>query len=47
MNERYTVTSRGGEAVIRTNSREEAEWYSVILRGAVLDREAVTVAVLS
>ena len=43
MNERYVVTSSRSEQVIRTNNREEADRYAAILRGAVLDREAVAV----
>lgn len=42
MNERYVVFSRGGEAVVRTNSEDEAKRYVIILKGAVIDREKET-----
>ncbi len=42
MNERYVVTSRRGEPAVRTDELPEAERWQRILRGEVIDREAVT-----
>lgn len=41
MNERYIVTTRSGQPVIRTDSEREAHRYQHLLRGQVIDREAV------
>lgn len=42
MNERYIVTTASGQPVIRTNDRTEAYRYRHVLKGLVVDREAVT-----
>lgn len=41
MNERFLVTTAAGQPVIRTNSERDAHRYSHVLRGRVIDREAV------
>ncbi|WP_277951105.1 hypothetical protein [Microbacterium lacticum] len=41
MSERFIVTSRAGESVVRTNDQADAERWQRILGGEVIDREAV------
>lgn len=42
MSERFIVTSRAGEAAVRTNDAADAERWQRVLGGDVIDREAVT-----
>lgn len=42
MTDRYLVTSRAGEAAVRTNDAADAERWQRVLGGDVIDREAVT-----
>lgn len=37
--DRYTVTSRTGQAVVRTNSLREATRYRHVLQGSIIDHE--------
>ncbi len=41
MHERYIVTTKSGQPVIRTDSEREANRYRHTLQGHVIDREAV------